>query len=75
MGLGGISKQKPLEYLSEKHKDAEIIIAVDNDKAGGQMREKYAGVYKSIIPKNKDWNDDLCEMDRKRRSDKKFLAL
>lgn len=66
VGLGGISKQKPLEYLAEKHKNAEIIIAVDNDKAGEQMREKYAGVYKSIIPKNKDWNDDLCEMDKKK---------
>ncbi len=62
IALGGIAKLEPMKYLAKKYPDAEIIIAVDNDKAGDKLREAYKGVYKSIIPKNKDWNDDLCEI-------------
>lgn len=60
VALGGIAKTKPLEYLSKKYKDAEIILAVDNDKAGDEMRQAYKGRFESIIPTNKDWNEDLC---------------
>ena len=62
VALGGIAKTKPIDYLARKYEDAEIILAVDNDKAGDKMREAYKDRFKSIIPKGKDWNDDLCEM-------------
>lgn len=62
VGLGGILKTKPIDYLKTKYPDVEIILAVDNDKAGDKMREAYKDIFRSIIPKGKDWNDDLCEM-------------
>ena len=60
--LGGIAKTQPLEYLAKTYKEAEIIIAVDNDKAGDKMRLEYKDRFKSIIPTNKDWNEDLCKI-------------
>ena len=61
LGLGGIEKQQPIEYFKKCYPNAEIVIAVDNDAAGDKVREKYKDIYNSIIPRNKDWNEDLCE--------------
>ena len=61
VGLGGIAKIQPMEHLIKKYPNAKPIIAVDNDPAGDDMRLAYKD-YSNIIPKNKDWNEDLCEV-------------
>ena len=35
-----------------------VVLAVDNDAAGQGCRDRNP-MLESIIPKNKDWNDDL----------------
>lgn len=46
----------------------QICIAVDNDPAGEKVRNKLQGCgFDFIIPKNKDWTDDLIERESGRK--------
>lgn len=57
ISIGGVTKQDTINRIKNKKK---TIIAVDNDYAGQLCRDKNSEC-ESIIPKNKDWNEDLCE--------------
>ena len=56
--LGGVCNQKPIDrFVAE---GLEVVIAVDNDEAGEHCRQRNTGL-SSIIPRTKDWNQDLTE--------------
>lgn len=55
VSIGGAGKQTAIDFLKKHY---EPILAVDNDDAGQNARERNKEL-KSIIPINKDWNDDL----------------
>lgn len=57
VSIGGVGKQATIDRLKKAKK---VIIAVDNDDAGKECRIRNQEC-ESIIPKNKDWNDDLKE--------------
>ena len=56
--LGGVCNQKPLDRFLEE--GLEVVIAVDNDRAGDECRKRYSGV-RAVIPQTKDWNEDLAK--------------
>ena len=58
VSIGGAANQKTIERLVRASKDKEVVIAVDNDEAGQECRNRNPEL-KYILPKNKDWNDDL----------------
>lgn len=60
VSIGGVANQQTIERI-KKNVPVPVIIAVDNDNAGQLCREKNLDL-KSIIPKNKDWNEDLMKM-------------
>ena len=53
--IGGVMKQPAIDRLKQHTR---VILAVDNDEAGSECRKRNAEL-ESIIPKNKDWNEDL----------------
>ncbi len=55
VSIGGASKQAAIDYLKTHYKP---ILAVDNDEAGQNARDRNKDL-KSLIPDAKDWNDDL----------------
>lgn len=55
VSIGGTAKQPAIERLKH-HKGA--ILAVDNDKAGEDCRNRNLDI-SSIVPTTKDWNEDL----------------
>lgn len=57
VSIGGVMKQKTIDRLKQD-RGLELILAVDNDQAGERCRKKNEEL-KSIIPKHKDWNEDL----------------
>lgn len=57
ISIGGVGKQPAIERI--KRDFDEVVLAVDNDKAGEECRKINADL-KAMIPKKKDWNDDLC---------------
>lgn len=69
--MGSISESiaDSLKMIFENNKEAEIIIAVDNDLGGHTIANKIASIAESVDgntdrvkrqkPKHKDWNDDL----------------
>ena len=56
--IGGVGKQKAINRIKRFKK---VIIAVDNDEAGAACRDRNSDI-ESIIPLNKDWNEDLREI-------------
>lgn len=54
-GIAGVANQKAVERIQRW---LPAVIAVDNDKAGQQCRERNAHL-PFLIPRNKDWNEDL----------------
>ena len=60
VSIGGVANQKTIDRLVRGGKN--VILAVDNDQAGQECRDRNPNL-KSIIPKNKDWNDDLKKGD------------
>ena len=51
------------------------VICTDADEEGNKLRQMYPQ-YDTLIPKHKDWNDDLCEVRGiDRVADKKLLTL
>lgn len=60
--MGGL-KDVALKQICERFSDQKhykIMIAVDNDEPGNQFYEKH-NEFERIIPKFKDWNEDLCK--------------
>lgn len=55
VSLGGVSNKQTIERLKKMGK---VILAVDNDDAGKKCRDDNSDL-DYIIPKGKDWNDDL----------------
>ena len=56
VSIGGVANQKTIDRLVRSGK--KVVLAVDNDAAGQGCRDRNP-MLESIIPKNKDWNDDL----------------
>ena len=64
--IGGVGNQETIETI-ERNGICRVILAVDNDNAGGRCRQKNAHL-ESLIPEGKDWNDDL----RRQKARRKF---
>lgn len=60
VSIGGVANQKTIDRLVRGKKN--VILAVDNDQAGQDCRDRNPNL-KYILPKNKDWNDDLKKGD------------
>lgn len=58
VSIGGAANQKTIERLTRGSTHSKVVLAVDNDKAGQECRDRNPGL-EYILPKNKDWNDDL----------------
>ena len=59
--IGGVSNQKAIDAIALG--EYEVYIAVDNDTAGAACRNRNSN-FSSIIPQEKDWNDDLQSLNR-----------
>ena len=68
VSIGGVAKQQTIDRLKRAKK--KIIIAVDNDDAGNQCRNRNDNT-KSYIPRLKDWNEDLKKLRIKIYKEKK----
>ena len=55
VSIGGVANQRTIDRL-KRH--GNVIIAVDNDDAGDKCRKRNEEL-SSIVPQNKDWNEDL----------------
>lgn len=62
VSIGGAANQKTIERLTRGSKHSVVVLAVDNDEAGQECRDRNPEL-KYILPKNKDWNDDLKKGD------------
>lgn len=58
VSIGGVANQKAILRVKEM---LPVVLAVDNDRAGDDCRERNPDL-PSIIPVNKDWNEDLLKM-------------
>ena len=56
ISIAGVAKQPAIDRL--KQPKLHIVIAVDNDDAGQECRDKNSEL-EYILPVNKDWNEDL----------------
>lgn len=55
VGIGGVANQQTIDRISHS---VRTILAVDHDEAGDKCRRRNASL-ETIIPCNKDWNEDL----------------
>ena len=55
VSISGCTKQQAIDRLKAKKR---VILAVDNDKAGQGCRDRNPEL-EYILPKHKDWNEDL----------------
>lgn len=62
ISIAGAAKQAAIDRL--KNSKLVPVIAVDNDDAGQKCRDRNASL-EYILPKNKDWNDDLNALQKK----------
>lgn len=60
VSIGGAANQKPIDRLVRQCRDRTIILAVDNDDAGKECRERNENL-DYILPTLKDWNEDLMK--------------
>ena len=58
VSLAGVANQKTIDRI--KRNPYEVILAVDNDRAGQECRDRNPDC-KAIIPIHKDWNEDLLK--------------
>ena len=58
VSIGGAANQKTIDRISRNSKNAWVVLAVDNDEAGQECRNRNKELA-YVLPKNKDWNDDL----------------
>ena len=56
ISIAGVAKQPAINRL--KQSKLHIVIAVDNDDAGQQCRNRNSEL-EYILPVHKDWNEDL----------------
>lgn len=56
ISIAGVAKQPAIDRL--KNSTLHIVLAVDNDNAGQQCRNRNSDL-EYVLPKNKDWNEDL----------------
>ena len=56
ISIAGAAKQPAIDRL--KQSKLHLVLAVDNDDAGQQCRNRNSAL-EYILPANKDWNDDL----------------
>lgn len=66
ISIGGVSNQKTIDRIKSR---IYTILAVDNDAAGEECRKRNPDI-PSIIPKGKDWNDDLIALIESFRNEK-----
>ena len=59
VSIGGVANQQAIDRL--KRQKLKIVLAVDNDSAGKECRQRNPDLV-ALIPRNKDWNDDLQQM-------------
>lgn len=59
ISIAGVAKQPAIDRL--KNSKLNIVIAVDNDNAGQQCRNRNSEL-EYILPENKDWNEDLQDL-------------
>jgi DNA primase len=59
VSIGGVSNQQAIDRL--KRKKLAVVLAVDNDSAGDECRQRNPDLT-TLIPYNNDWNDDLRQM-------------
>lgn len=62
VSIGGAANQRTIERIIRGCRDGIVCLAVDNDEAGQECRDRNSGVA-YILPRNKDWNDDLRKGD------------
>jgi len=76
MGSIGESAEKSLEAIFKRNRDAQIVIAVDNDEGGDKLTNKIAeilnldGNLERAVrhkPNTKDWNDELRAKQQKQQ--------
>lgn len=58
VSIGGAANQKTINRIFRKSKPGTVILAVDNDVAGQECRNRNPELT-YVLPRNKDWNDDL----------------
>lgn len=59
VSIGGVNNHQTIDRLIDDYGKDKIVLAVDNECGAGQKcRERYPDL-KTILPVNKDWNDDL----------------
>ena len=58
VSIGGVANQQTINRLIKGSKHSNVVLAVDNDQAGQDCRDRNPDLT-YILPKNKDWNDDL----------------
>ena len=59
--IGGVGNQQRIDLIRRYHSD--VILAVDNDAAGEDCRRRNPDLH-VLIPRRKDWNEDLLAMQR-----------
>ena len=57
IAIGGVANQKTIDRIQ---KQIPAVLAVDNDSAGEACRNRNSTL-PFILPRNKDWNEDLCD--------------
>lgn len=60
ISIAGVANQQTIERIKRQTFIKKIIIAVDNDEAGQQCRDRNWN-FEFMIPKYKDWNEDLVK--------------
>lgn len=55
ISIGGVANQRAIDRAATEYKN--VVIATDNDDAGNECRKRNNKL-KTIVPVNKDWNDD-----------------
>ena len=58
VSLGGVANQQTIDRLKRQPAGYKIILAVDNDAAGEACRKRNNDL-DYILPRSKDWNEDL----------------
>ena len=73
LSLGGVSSVALMTFLSERPQITSVFLCLDNDHAGNEACEKFAGEipdgYRVIRlkPARKDWNEILCDENADRK--------
>lgn len=62
VSIGGVANQRTINRIVRGRRDSSVILAVDNDEAGQECRDRNRNL-DYILPRNKDWNDDLKKGD------------